>query len=108
MLLWILSSILDQIEALGVLRNVLPTHFSDAWLGLLALNTTYIAPYGTPVGQVALVLLLGAYAGALVWMQVMTRERPTPRFLPNPDEANSDRSPSSAKDVSRATPVGVG
>ncbi|OJF10026.1 ABC transporter permease [Couchioplanes caeruleus] len=35
-LLWILSSILDQITALGSLRNFLPTHFSDAWLGLLS------------------------------------------------------------------------
>jgi ABC-2 type transport system permease protein len=34
-LLWILSSILDQITALGGLRNGLPTHYSDAWLGLL-------------------------------------------------------------------------
>ena len=36
LLLWILSSILDQIEALGVVRNFLPTHYSDAWLGLLS------------------------------------------------------------------------
>jgi ABC-2 type transport system permease protein len=35
-LLWILSGILDQIEALGGIRNVLPTHYSDAWLGLLS------------------------------------------------------------------------
>ena len=35
-LLWILSSILDQITALGVLRDFLPTHFSSAWLGLLS------------------------------------------------------------------------
>jgi len=35
-LLVILSSILDQIEALGVLRNFLPTHWTDAWLGLLS------------------------------------------------------------------------
>lgn len=35
-LLSILSSILDQITALGVLRNFLPTHFSTAWLGLLS------------------------------------------------------------------------
>jgi ABC-2 type transport system permease protein len=35
-LLWILSSILDQIEALGVIRDFLPTHYSDAWLGLLS------------------------------------------------------------------------
>jgi len=34
-LLNILSSILDQIEALGRIRFFLPTHYSDAWLGLL-------------------------------------------------------------------------
>jgi ABC-2 type transport system permease protein len=35
-LLQILSDILDQITALGSLRMVLPTHYSDAWLGLLS------------------------------------------------------------------------
>jgi ABC-2 type transport system permease protein len=35
-LLWILSEILDQITALGGIRNVLPSHYSDAWLGLLS------------------------------------------------------------------------
>ncbi|GGK82417.1 ABC transporter permease [Mangrovihabitans endophyticus] len=35
-LLWILSSILDQITALGGLRDILPTHYSQAWLGLLS------------------------------------------------------------------------
>jgi ABC-2 type transport system permease protein len=35
-LLYILSSILDQITALGALRSLLPTHYSDAWLGLLS------------------------------------------------------------------------
>jgi ABC-2 type transport system permease protein len=35
-LLWIVSSILDQITALGVIRDFLPTHFSTAWLGLLS------------------------------------------------------------------------
>jgi ABC-2 type transport system permease protein len=35
-LLHILSSILDQITALGSLRVALPTHYSDAWLGLLS------------------------------------------------------------------------
>jgi ABC-2 type transport system permease protein len=34
--LQILSSILDQIEALGSIRNYLPTHYSDAWIGLLS------------------------------------------------------------------------
>jgi ABC-2 type transport system permease protein len=35
-LLVILSSILDQITALGTLRNLLPTHYDQAWLGLLS------------------------------------------------------------------------
>jgi ABC-2 type transport system permease protein len=35
-LLWILSSILNQITALGSIRNVLPTHYSEAWQGLLS------------------------------------------------------------------------
>ncbi|MCX4469744.1 ABC transporter permease subunit [Micromonospora sp. NBC_01655] len=35
-LLWILSSILDQITALGGIRAFLPTHYSSAWLGLLS------------------------------------------------------------------------
>src|SRR5215831_4572394 len=35
-LLQIVSSILDQITALGSLRVILPTHYSDAWLGLLS------------------------------------------------------------------------
>jgi ABC-2 type transport system permease protein len=34
--LQILSSILDQIEALGSIRNFLPTHYADAWIGLLS------------------------------------------------------------------------
>jgi ABC-2 type transport system permease protein len=35
-LLVIMSSILDQITALGTLRTLLPTHFNQAWLGLLS------------------------------------------------------------------------
>ena len=35
-LLQILSNILNQIDALGSLRNFLPTHFSTAWIGLLS------------------------------------------------------------------------
>ncbi|MGX6603692.1 ABC transporter permease [Micromonosporaceae bacterium Da 78-11] len=35
-LLWILSSILDQITALGGIRDILPSHYSGAWLGLLS------------------------------------------------------------------------
>jgi ABC-2 type transport system permease protein len=35
-MLHILSSILDQIEALGSFRNFLPSHYADGWVGLLS------------------------------------------------------------------------
>ena len=35
-MLFILSSILDQIQALGSIRSFLPSHFNDAWVGLLS------------------------------------------------------------------------
>jgi ABC-2 type transport system permease protein len=35
-LLQIVSSILNQIEALGAIRDFLPTHFANAWVGLLS------------------------------------------------------------------------
>jgi ABC-2 type transport system permease protein len=35
-MLWILSSILNQIEALGNLRKVLPTYYTEAWRGMLS------------------------------------------------------------------------
>jgi len=38
-LLVIVSGILDQIDALGSIRNVLPTHYGTAWLGLLSSPT---------------------------------------------------------------------
>jgi Flp pilus assembly protein TadB len=46
-----------------------------------ATQTSYIAPYGTPVGQVVLLVLLVLYALALLWMRSMTIGRPMPRFL---------------------------
>jgi ABC-2 type transport system permease protein len=35
-LLYIVSNILDQITALGSIRTFLPTHYNEAWLGLLS------------------------------------------------------------------------
>ena len=35
-LLHILSTILNQIDALGYIRDLLPTHFANAWVGLLS------------------------------------------------------------------------
>lgn len=50
-------------------------------LVLMALNGSYIAPYGTAIGQIVLVVLLSAYVGALLWMRQMARGEEIPRFL---------------------------
>lgn len=52
-------------------------------LGVLALDREYIAPYKTPLGQLALVVFLSLYVGCLLWLRAMTRGAPTPRFLPS-------------------------
>lgn len=50
-------------------------------LVLLVLTGDYVAPYGTPFGQVVLVLLLSVYAAVLLSMRHMTRSDPPARFV---------------------------
>ena len=52
-----------------------------AALALLALSGSYVAPYSTPIGQVVLIMLLAAFAGALIWMRRMATGAPPPRFI---------------------------
>lgn len=47
----------------------------------MVFNGSYIEPYGTGIGQVVLMLLLGAYVGALLWMRQMAQGEEIPRFL---------------------------
>jgi Flp pilus assembly protein TadB len=68
-------------------------------IGLLALNGTYIAPYGTGFGQLILTVLLVGYVGGLVWLRSMTRGRPLPRFL------TATRPTHSPSRMSRARPA---
>jgi hypothetical protein len=48
---------------------------------LLALVPGVSAPYGTPVGQAVMALLLCGTAALLVWMRRLSLGRPAPRFL---------------------------
>ncbi len=50
-------------------------------VGLMFLNGDYIAPYGNPVGQLILGVLLAAYAGALLWLRRVAAGRALPRFI---------------------------
>ena len=49
--------------------------------GFLLLGGAYVAPYGTPLGQPILALLLACYVGVLVWLRKMNRAEPLPRLL---------------------------
>lgn len=57
------------------------TGISVAVLGFLAFSGDYVAPYGSPFGQALLLVLLVCYVAALVWMRVMARGKPMPRFI---------------------------
>jgi Flp pilus assembly protein TadB len=50
-------------------------------LGVLALTGDYVRPYGSPIGQLLLVLLLGLYVATLWWMRTMSIGKPLPRFI---------------------------
>jgi len=47
----------------------------------LTLTGDYISPYGSPLGQLLLILLLSAYVGLLIWMRNMAKGEALPRFL---------------------------
>ena len=57
------------------------TLITVAALAVLGLTGRYIAPYGTPVGQLLLVALLALYVAVLVWMRRMVAGPPLPRFI---------------------------
>lgn len=69
-LLQIVSSILDQITALGSLRVVLPTHYSDAWLGLLS-NPTQTDDM---VKGAISALLYASFFFGLAWYQFVRKD----------------------------------
>lgn len=57
------------------------TGITLAVLAFLSLSGDYIAPYGSPVGQVLLGLFLVMYVGMLIWLRTMARGKPMPRFI---------------------------
>jgi tight adherence protein B len=46
-----------------------------------ALNQTYLAPYGTPLGQLVLLAVTAMFVGSLTWMRALTLSAPQPRLL---------------------------
>lgn len=68
----------DRAKPRGTLRLV--SALTAGALLVFAL-TGVLAPYGTPLGQVALAVLLTIYSGCLVWMNRMTAAKPAVRFI---------------------------
>ena len=69
----------DQAKPRTTARTV--TVITLGVLGILAFTGDYIEPYGTPLGQVVLAVLLAAYVATLLWMRRMAVAKPLPRFL---------------------------
>ena len=69
----------DQAKPRTTARTV--TVITLGVLGMLAFTGDYIKPYGTPLGQVILAVLLSAYVATLLWMRRMAVAEPLPRFL---------------------------
>lgn len=63
------------------------TIISAGALAVLALTGQFLAPYGTPVGQAILLVLLGTYAACLVWMKHMAATPAGERFITSRAEA---------------------
>jgi tight adherence protein B len=58
---------------------------------LLVFDRAYVAPFGTPAGQVVLALIGALFAVAFVWMHRLTSSAPTHRLLPPSGSTSSAR-----------------
>lgn len=50
-------------------------------LGLRLFNPGYVAPYGTPFGQIMLGVVLGLFAAGILWLKALARMQLPERFL---------------------------
>ena len=57
-----------------------------AMAGYLAVfNPAFTHPYGTAIGQLALLAVIALFAGGLAWLRRLARPEPVLAFLPRPD-----------------------
>lgn len=78
------------------------TIISSTVLVILALTGSYVAPYGSPLGQVILAFLLTAYVATLLWMKQMAEGRRIPRIIGQIHSTQPDKTPP-LRPVSEAT-----
>jgi len=56
-------------------------------VGLGVLNRGYLAPYGSALGQLVLLMVVGCFAGAFWWLSRLARSSAPERFLAGANEA---------------------
>ncbi|MET7747331.1 type II secretion system F family protein [Micromonospora sp. NPDC005367] len=61
------------------------TGMTLATLGYGLLNSEYIRPYATPIGQLVMAALGAIFIGLLAWVRSMSQPQRPARFLPAPD-----------------------
>lgn len=69
----------DRAKPRATARAVTLITLAVVVLGLL--NTTYTAPYRTPLGQLVFAAIAVGFIAALAWMRALTLSRPAPRVL---------------------------
>lgn len=89
----VLTDIADSIQVSVANRRAVDTEqgklrSTARWVTLLTLSvlvvgvfTPFMAPYGSPLGQLILAVLLGAYVACLVWMRRTAEPPAPPRIL---------------------------
>lgn len=75
----------DRAKPRATARAVTLITLSVAALGML--NGTYVAPYGTPLGQVVLLAVTAAFVFCLWWMRSLTLSPPQPRLITRAGES---------------------
>src|SRR6476661_40971 len=53
---------------------------------LVLFSGSYIAPYGTPAGQVALAVVVAIFAAAFIWMRKLSAQQPVAPFRARPGQ----------------------
>jgi Flp pilus assembly protein TadB len=76
----------DRAKPRTTARAVTLITISVACLGML--NREYVEPYGTPLGQLALLAIVGMFVGSLVWMRSLTLGKPQPRLIASAREGS--------------------
>lgn len=75
----------EQKKAVSNVRMILAVTVI-VWVGLSIFAHSYMGPYNTVVGQIALTLIVAGFAGTIAWLQRLSRPVVGARFLADLDD----------------------